>query len=191
MPKREIYVKEIVNDIRSGMDHSQLMRKYKLTLKGLDSAFKKLLAGGFLLEQELNSGKLDYEETVDLSGMFPIVERRSKPRKQYFYSGTIDHVDILDHIQWIVLDGRQTILEITVPDGKRCKVYLRAGEIIHAINGERYGEEAIYSTVMSITGSFCHLPWTEPDRRTIEKPALQILLEAARRRDEDSGGPFR
>ena len=40
---REIRAKDIVADIRSGMPSERLMLKYKLTAKGLRSAFRKLL----------------------------------------------------------------------------------------------------------------------------------------------------
>lgn len=40
--KREIRVGDLVNDIRSGMTDSDLRRKYRLSSRGLQSAFKKL-----------------------------------------------------------------------------------------------------------------------------------------------------
>ena len=72
MAKQEIYAKEILNDIRSGMDDVNLMHKYKVTAKGLDSVFRKLLAAGLISQQELNARKMGYVETVNLSGLFPI-----------------------------------------------------------------------------------------------------------------------
>ena len=41
--KRKIKAKDISNDIRSGMSDSQLMDKYGLSSKGLQSVFKKLV----------------------------------------------------------------------------------------------------------------------------------------------------
>jgi hypothetical protein len=189
MAKREIYAKEILNDIRSGMSYSNLMTKYKLTLRGLDSAFQKLLSAGLISEQELNFGKLGYEETVDLSGLFTLQEQgsgqtRQRKQKEYTYSGTVQGIDILDYIQWILLDRRSTILEISCPDGASCRVYLKEGQILHAIKGEQEGEEALLSSVMFPSGQFVDLTWTEPSRKTIKKPGTQLLLEAARRRDE-------
>ena len=42
MAKREIYAKEILNDIKAGMDDVSLIQKYRLTGKGLDSVLQKL-----------------------------------------------------------------------------------------------------------------------------------------------------
>jgi len=191
MAKQEIRAKEILNDIRSGMDDVNLMQKYKVTGKGLDSAFRKLLTAGLISQQYLNARRIGYEETVELSGLFPVQEQGSglipqKKKTDYSYSGMVEGIDILDYIQWILLDRRRTILEISIPNGTSCKVYIKDGQILHAINGEVEGEEALYSSMVFPKGKFVHLGWTEPDRKTIEKPGTQLLLEAARRRDEAS-----
>src|SRR5271157_4298888 len=68
MIKREIFAKEILNDIKSGMDDVNLMQKYKVTVKGLDGVFRKLLTAGLISERELNSRKLGFEETVICRG---------------------------------------------------------------------------------------------------------------------------
>jgi hypothetical protein len=171
------------------MDDVNLMHKYKVTAKGLDSVFRKLLAAGLISQRELNARKDGYLETVDLSGLFPVQEQGSglipqKKKTEYSYSGMVEGVGILDYIQWILLDRRRTILEISLPNQTSCRVYLKEGQILHATNGGLEGEEALYSSMMFPCGKFVHLAWTEPDRKTIEKPGTQLLLEAARRRDE-------
>jgi len=159
MAKPEIYAKEILNDIRSGLDDVNLMHKYKVTAKGLDSIFRKLLAARLISQQELNARKMGYLETVTLSGLFPIQQEASRLKKktEYSYSGMVEGVDILDYIQWILLDGRRTVLEISFPNRTACKVYLKDGEILHATNGELEGEEALYSSMMFPRGKFVHL----------------------------------
>ncbi|MGO9121872.1 MAG: hypothetical protein ACLQPD_30205 [Desulfomonilaceae bacterium] len=77
MAKPEIYAKEILSDVRSGMDDVNLMHKYKVTVKGLDSVFRKLLAAGVISQQELNTCKIGYLETVNLSGLFTVQEQGS------------------------------------------------------------------------------------------------------------------
>src|SRR5208283_5737299 len=104
MIKREIFAKEILNDIKSGMDDVNLMQKYKVTVKGLDSVLQKLLTAGLISERELNSRKLGFEETVDLSGLFTFQVQGAdqilqKKRTEYSYSGMVEGIDILDYIQ--------------------------------------------------------------------------------------------
>jgi hypothetical protein len=186
MAKPEIYAKEILNDIRSGMDDVNLMHKYKVTVKGLESVFRKLFAAGLISRQELDARRRGYLETVNLSGLFRIQQEENflKKKTEYSYSGMVEGVDILDYLQWILLDGRRTVLKISFPNRTSCKVYLKNGAILHATDGELEGEEALYSTMMCPRGTFVHLAWTEPDRKTIQKAGTQLLLEAARRRDE-------
>jgi hypothetical protein len=189
MVKREIFAKDVLNDIKAGMDDVSLIQKYRLTGKGLDSVLQKLLRAGLISERDLNCRKLGFEETVDLSGLFTFQVQGAdhilqKKKAEYSYSGMVEGIDILDYIQWILLDRRSTVLVIGLPNGTSCTLYLKEGEIIHAVNGEREGEEALYTSLMFPSGRFGHETWTEPDRKTIEKPGTQLLLEAARRRDE-------
>jgi hypothetical protein len=51
--QREIRAKEILWDIRRGLTNAELMEKYKLTPKGLTSAFKKLVAARVLTEESI------------------------------------------------------------------------------------------------------------------------------------------
>jgi hypothetical protein len=51
-PKRTINAKEAVSDIRSGMTADELMQKYRLSAKGLDVLFGKLVQAGLLHENE-------------------------------------------------------------------------------------------------------------------------------------------
>lgn len=54
--KRRISAHQIVDDIRSGMAPSELMKKHNLSEKGLRSAEKKLVTAGLIREEELPVG---------------------------------------------------------------------------------------------------------------------------------------
>ncbi len=54
MPTRQLNAKEILADIRSGVDYATLTEKYHLSVQGLQSAFKKLIAAGVLKHAELD-----------------------------------------------------------------------------------------------------------------------------------------
>jgi hypothetical protein len=56
-PKRSIKARDIVNDIRGGMDVSDVMSKYRLTIKGLRTAFQQLLQASAMSKGELNDLK--------------------------------------------------------------------------------------------------------------------------------------
>jgi|GEM_PF-1587401 len=61
MEKRKLSAKEVLEDIRSGISDHELMKKYDLSLKGLQSLFKKLQDCGLVTEAEL------YQRSPDLA----------------------------------------------------------------------------------------------------------------------------
>ncbi len=48
MVVRRLSAKELIQDIRSGMDEATLRKKYQLSLKGLETLYHKLIASGLL-----------------------------------------------------------------------------------------------------------------------------------------------
>jgi uncharacterized protein (DUF433 family) len=55
MPKPilKISVKQVLDDIRSGIDDEELMKKYNLTNRQLQRLFRKMIAEGFMSPMEL------------------------------------------------------------------------------------------------------------------------------------------
>ncbi len=69
-PKRKIKAKEIVNDIRAGMNDSQLMEKHSLSAKGLQSVFRKLVDARAIKPRELfNRAPSTGDDTVDVTSI--------------------------------------------------------------------------------------------------------------------------
>ncbi len=64
MAKHEVNAKNVVEDIRSGMSLVGLSEKYKLSRRGLESLFKKLVAAKLIEQSELDS--LFPKKKVDL-----------------------------------------------------------------------------------------------------------------------------
>lgn len=67
--KRTIRAKDMVNDIRAGMSDHQLMGKYKLSVKGLESIFKKLEESGTVKRSELYGRFPSFDDTVNLGSI--------------------------------------------------------------------------------------------------------------------------
>jgi hypothetical protein len=65
--RRKIHARSFVDDLRSGMTDSALMEKYKLTARGLHSAFRKLVAANVVQPSELVGRHLEYDETIDVN----------------------------------------------------------------------------------------------------------------------------
>jgi hypothetical protein len=192
--KREINAKNFMRDVKAGRDDVGLMKKYRLTPRGLDSTFRKLLTLGLISRFELAARRSDQEETVDLAGIpTEAVEQDASRRKpetktRYVYAGKVEGIDILDYIQWMLIDGRQTVVEVRHLNGTPTRLFVSDGKVLHATAVDLDGEEAFYRCVLPPIGEFEHLLWSPPERITIEKAGMQLLFEAARRRDEANYG---
>jgi hypothetical protein len=64
MPKQKISAKELISDIRAGMNDAAIMQKYGLSLQGLQSAITKLLEKGLVKQSELDLRPSNPEKTV-------------------------------------------------------------------------------------------------------------------------------
>jgi hypothetical protein len=69
MEKRKITAREVLKDIRAGMDDAPLMRKYQLSAQGLQSVLNKMVQAGIVTEEELDGRVPLSARTVDL-GLF-------------------------------------------------------------------------------------------------------------------------
>lgn len=103
------------------------------------------------------------------------------------FTGTVEEVDIIEYLQFLILGGRKTVLEITSSIGTAGRLYLADGTVMHAECGVLRGEQALYRCLCFKDGTFAHLPWTEPEQVTIGKPGDFLILEAVRKRDEAWG----
>lgn len=100
------------------------------------------------------------------------------------FSGKVEEIDILEYVQFILLGGRKTVLEITSTLGTKGRIYLADGNIIHAECGVLEGEKALYRCLCFMEGAFSHVPWEQPEEATINRPGEFLLMEAVRKRDE-------
>ncbi len=114
-----------------------------------------------------------------------LVSALSSTKEENAFSGSIDKIDILDYLQLMILTGRRVVLEVSSMDGKRGVIFIDDGEVRHAQCGLLEGEEALFKCLSFKGGSFVNLPWREPETTTINKPGDFLLMEAARKRDEE------
>lgn len=101
------------------------------------------------------------------------------------FSSQLDGFDILEYVQFILLTGKQTLVEARSRQGESCRLYCSEGSIIHAQSDANSGEDAFFRCMAFQGGSLRNLPWEEPPFRTIRKPGDFLLMEAARRRDDN------
>ena len=69
MAKRKIRARDIVNDIRAGLDDGALMHKYRLTAKGIQRMFLKLLESNLITQVELSSRMAQHDDTAEIEDL--------------------------------------------------------------------------------------------------------------------------
>ena len=67
MIKPKIDAKQALQDIRSGMTDAQLMDKYNISARGLESLLKKLVQAGVLLQSEIDDRHPLRTTSVDIA----------------------------------------------------------------------------------------------------------------------------
>lgn len=99
------------------------------------------------------------------------------------FQGSLKELPLPDIIQLVSVSGKTGKFTLT-RDADRGFIFLKNGQMVHAIVGDLIGEEAIYSLAIWNQGEFQFSPGEEPDRQTITKSNTNLLMEAARRLDE-------
>jgi hypothetical protein len=113
MPDRKkIRAKEIIKDIRIGMDDKALMAKYELSPKGLKTIFKRLVDAGVITESEL------YERLSANLATSSATQVRSTTRCYPVVRLSVYDLDDLGCDKYHVVDISETGIQISGIAGK-------------------------------------------------------------------------
>ena len=99
------------------------------------------------------------------------------------FTGKLDQFDLVDIIQLCCISKRTGRLQIA-RRADRGVLYLRSGQIIHAVSGVLQGEGAAYEIVGWSSGQFSFDDGVQPDTQTIQTGWEHLIMEAVRQRDE-------
>jgi len=100
------------------------------------------------------------------------------------FVGEIEGLGLVDIVQFACLSGDHRKLSVLSEDNIGV-LYFADNEIVHAEFGELTGEEAFYRIMSWPSGTFSML-FAKTDKRTIDASWNFLLLEAARRIDEQN-----
>ena len=103
------------------------------------------------------------------------------------FTGEVAGLELADVIQLNVQNRFSGCITFQYQESKG-HVFFRDGQIIHAEEGERVGEEAFYAIVAWPAGQFGLQPNVTTTRCTIQKSCQHLLLEAHRLVDERRAG---
>lgn len=99
--------------------------------------------------------------------------------------GNLRDMSVADLIQQYGQDQKTAELSIT-HDNQRATLFFKGGTAAHAVLGNLQGEEVIYRILQWETGEFSLETGIEPPTVTIQRSWSGLLLEGARRLDEES-----
>ena len=98
--------------------------------------------------------------------------------------GSLKEMSVADLIQHNCQD-RKTALLTVERNGKKAQIYFRDGAIVHAALGPVQGEEAVFQALNWDDGKFVLEAGTLAPVVTIQRSWSSILLEGAKRADEE------
>ena len=103
-------------------------------------------------------------------------------------TGQLGLLSLFDLGQLLMLNGATGEMSVTT-DGRRGYLYFVRGQIVNAVDDEYHeGEGAAYRLFTWRTGAFEFRPESPTDSRAISSSTEGLMMEAARRMDEDGSG---
>lgn len=117
-------------------------------------------------------------------GLYGVLNEVVKLRPEEGFRGVLRRVGLTDVIQMECLARSSSVLEVTAAR-MTGKLYIETGQIVHAQCGELTGEVAFNRLLAMTGGQFNLKPFTEPPTRSLSGQWEFLLMEAARKNDED------
>ena len=100
--------------------------------------------------------------------------------------GSLEDMSFTDMIQ-IVCVGNKNLEIVLTGEGQTGHVFIQNGEVIHALVGDKQGEEAFYKLMLWQKGEFDTKQCAQFPARTIKVSTMSLLMEGARLADEGHG----
>jgi len=130
------------------------------------------------------SGSTAHYKKVQIEDL-SIEERQDGEATEVGFRGVMRKVGLEDLIQLECMNCKSTLLEIK-NDKVRGRIYIERGEIVHAVASGLTGEPALQKLLALRAGEFSLKASEQPERRTIHNQWMQLLMEAAQLRDEET-----
>ncbi len=173
----------LVTDVRlPGMDGIELIRRARTVKPALPIVVMSAFGTEALKRQAKSEGALTFlEKPVDIEQFQHVLEDAASSGAGW--SGRIGGLDIFDIAQLLAISGRRLGVRVTFKDFSGVLGF-ENGQLIHAATGNLQGEDAFFEMVRWAGGTFEELPDATPLRPNVSLPLSQLMIEAARRRDE-------
>ena len=101
--------------------------------------------------------------------------------------GSLEDMSFPDMLQILAAGGKSVSITLN-RENESGGIYMRNGNVVHADVNEKQGDEAFHELAGWTTGTFSTEACDAFPEDSIETPTMSLLMEAARRLDEDSDG---
>lgn len=140
--------------------------------------------------ESLRAGAADFlQKPVNLEVLFLKIRQLMTPvtedEDNSGMRGLLSEMNFVDMIQIITAGGKSKEITLSSGDKKGC-VFLEHGEVIHASVGDVVGEQAFYDLMHWHDGEFTMKRCDKFPERTINQPAMSLLMQGAQSLDEKS-----
>ncbi len=105
-------------------------------------------------------------------------------RRGFFGFGI--EIELFDYVQMVALSGRDKLIEVELSFNRIASIWFEHGDIVHVEFGGLSGEDAFYGMLSEDVGRFRERFFVTPARRTVFASSMHLLMEFARRADEES-----
>jgi two-component system chemotaxis response regulator CheB len=112
-----------------------------------------------------------------------MTEEKRSDTTQKGLRGTISNVNVSQLLQMVCV-GQSPLMIRAVCEGKEGILYIRDGQVFHAVTNQKTGEDAFLEIALWDDVVFEIVPYVDDVPQTILKPWEYLALEAARIRDE-------
>ncbi|MCE9614397.1 MAG: DUF4388 domain-containing protein [Lentisphaerae bacterium] len=103
--------------------------------------------------------------------------------KECGVSGSLEEMSFTDMIQ-ILSAGRRNVDLFLNSESAEGRVYIREGDVVHAVVGEQTGDAAFYALMRWKSGTFTTRQCGPLPERTIHVSTMSLLMEGSRQVDE-------
>jgi CheY-like chemotaxis protein len=134
-----------------------------------------------------NGAELYLEKPTSRSGwesLHGVLNEVVRFRPEEGFRGVLRRVGLTDVIQMECLARSSSVLEVSAARVTG-QLFIDTGQIVHAQCGNLIGEEAFNRLLAMSGGQFNLKPFTEPPTRSLSGQWEFLLMEAARKNDED------
>jgi len=184
---QEETVDVLVTDVRlPGIDGIQLVRRVRADRPELPIVVMSAYGTAALKRKAQAEGALTFlEKPVDLEDLRNLLEQATTGGAGW--SGRVGGLDIFDVTQLLAMSGRSMAVRVTFGNRSGTLTF-HQGRLAHASTAELEGELAFFEMARWSGGTFEEIPRSAAASLSpnVEMPFSQLMIEAARHRDEEN-----